>query len=125
LVVHLTPTEYATLREKFKTTTYRIFSDYIRGLLSGEPIIKKYRNQSLDEFELTAIQIKRELENIRRDFGNALQHLKSLSSWPPAKEALEYLIAAETDLRKKQAAIQSTLINIYEKCSQERNPSQK
>src|SRR5579864_1365997 len=77
LVVHLTPTEYADLQEQFKSTTYRIFSDYIRGLLRQEPFIKKFRNKSLDEFELTAIGIKRGLETLRDRFSEAIHLIKN------------------------------------------------
>ena len=124
LVVHLTPTEYEDLREKFTFTTYRIFSDYIRALLQRKPVIKKYRNQSLDQFELTAIGIKQQLEALRRSFSEAVQRLRSLPPGTISKETLEFLLAAEFELRDNITAIKATLVNIYELCSQKQNPLQ-
>ncbi|WP_188932187.1 hypothetical protein [Puia dinghuensis] len=125
LVVHLTPSEYADLREKFTSTTYRVFSDYIRGLLHREPIIKKYRNQSLDQFELTAIGIKQQLEALRHSFSARVQQLRSLHPGTISQETLEFLLAAEFELRDNITAIKATLVNIYELCSQKQNPSAK
>jgi len=56
--------EYNRLTEAWKRTTCRSLSQYIRDVLSREPVYIKHRNQSADEFLEVAIGIKNDLEGI-------------------------------------------------------------
>jgi hypothetical protein len=67
LRVHMTASEYAALQIKWRETTHRTFSDYIRNVLDGEPVVKRYRNQSLDDLLEVLVGIKNRLEDIRPD----------------------------------------------------------
>ena len=50
LHLRLKPEEYDKLHKAFKKTTCRKISEYSRKILLGKPLIKNYRNQSLDDF---------------------------------------------------------------------------
>jgi len=58
------PKEYNCLIERWKSTTCRSLSQYIRDTLNREPVYIKYRNQSADDFLEVAIGIKNDLEVI-------------------------------------------------------------
>jgi hypothetical protein len=57
-------TDYNRLMERWKSTTCRTLSQYIRDTLNQEPVYIKYRNQSADDFLEIAIGIKNDLEAI-------------------------------------------------------------
>jgi len=58
LRVHMTPSEYTELREKFKSTTFRTFSQFIRSILRREPVIKRVRVESLDQIHESLVDLK-------------------------------------------------------------------
>lgn len=78
LAVSITAEEKAALQEDFRNTNQRVFSDYIRALLKREPVVRKYRNQSLEDLHLTVIGIKAELEEVCRNFARGVERLKGL-----------------------------------------------
>jgi|SRR5579859_3821165 len=125
LAVYVTATELAALKEEFKSTTHRVFAEFIRARLREEPLVRKTRNQSLDNLHHGLIGIKAELETARRSFTEAVNRFKSLSPDLVDQQCLEFLLAEEIDLRETIKAVQSTLIQLYERCSQEQSPLQK
>ncbi len=58
VTVRFTEDEYKGLFDKFKQTTCRKISDYIRKILLGKIVIVKQRDQSLDEFMNTLILLR-------------------------------------------------------------------
>lgn len=89
LRVNMTASDYAALRERFQSTTHRCFSEFIRCHLRGEPVIKKYRNESLDAILEALVDIK----NAVRATGGSL---------------------SDADIE----CIKFLLNNIYERCGQ-------
>lgn len=116
LGVLITISEYNSLQEKFKSTTFKVFSDYIRALLRQEPVVKKYRNQSFDDILQALVKLKNEVEGVGRNFSDAIDTLKSLAPGVPQKEALEYLLAEAFSVKMNVDHIKATLIKIYEEC---------
>ena len=95
--VYLTRSELATLNELFKTSTHRVFAIFLRALILRKPLIKKVRDQSLDDILITLIGIKNELEIACRSFTAA-------------------------ELTRQAAEIKNLLIQLYEKCSSISHP---
>jgi hypothetical protein len=114
IIVRLTPEEYAGLQEKFRTTTHRVFSGYIRDLIHQRPVTIRYRNQSLDEFIPVALALKNELQTISRNFNQAVKKLNSFQQAGDLKDSFEYFAAEEFALQQKTEEIKNCLIKIYE-----------
>src|SRR4030081_3111790 len=62
LRVLMAPSEYEELKKKWRGTSHRVFSDYIRDMLPGKPMVKWYRSRSLDEILEVLVGIKNRLE---------------------------------------------------------------
>jgi hypothetical protein len=116
--VNVTPSELARLKMLFKETTFHVFSDFIRSLLKRDPIIKKVRNQSLDDILIKLAGIKNDLELVRCNFTAGLDRFYSLPPGPLQKEALELLLAAAFDVQQGIESARIAIFKIYEQCSQ-------
>jgi hypothetical protein len=112
--IRLTPEEYAGLQEKFKTTTHRVFSDYVRDLIHHRPVTTRYRSQSLDDFIPVALALKNELQTIGRNFNQAVKKLNQLPQAGDQKESIEYFAAEEFAVHQKIEEIKNSLTKIYE-----------
>ena len=119
LTVRVSLKEYAILQEKFKATTHRVFSDYIRAMLHQAPITVWRRSKSLDEFLPVAIAMKNELQDIGRTFSQAVKRLNTLTPAGDQKEAVESLSQQVLHLLQNIEEIKNTLIKMHEKWSQE------
>jgi hypothetical protein len=62
--IQFPPAEYEKLFERFGRSTCRSFSGYVRHVLMGKGIVIRTRNDSLEQFLETAIDIKNELHAI-------------------------------------------------------------
>ena len=118
LTTRVTPEEYAGLQEKFRMTTHRVFSDYIRDLIHQRPVTTRYRNQTLDEFIPIALALKNELQAIGRNFNQAVRRLNNFPPGADLKDSLEYFAAEEFAVQQKTEEIKNCLIKIYELWSQ-------
>jgi len=77
--LHLTASEYATIEKKWKASTCRKLSEYIRRSLFEKPIVTTYRNRSLDDFMAEMIRLCGELNAVGNNFNQAVKNLHSLS----------------------------------------------
>lgn len=94
--LRFTPDEYAKIEKKWKASTCRKLSEYIRSNLFNKPIVTLYRNQSLDDFMLEIIRLKKELNSIGTNFNQTVKKLHSLNQIP---EFRSWLIAYEIEKR--------------------------
>lgn len=83
--LRFTPAEYAKIERKWKATTCRKLSEYIRKYLFDKPITTNYRNQSLDEFMFEIIRLRTELKALGNNFNQALKKLHTLQQIPEFK----------------------------------------
>lgn len=111
-----TPEEFARIKLEFGKTNYRFFSEYFRVLLMRKPATVKYRNASLDEFLPVALQIKHELEEVRKTFTSTINTLQTYTSRDDAGQTIEFLLSEEVILKHTIERIRSILVDIYEKC---------
>ena len=92
--LRLTPTEYAKIERKWKASTCRKLSDYVRHNLFEKPVTSYYRNQSLDEFMAEMVLLRNELNHIGNNFNQAVKRLHTLNQ---IAEFRSWLIAYEVE----------------------------
>jgi len=92
--LRLTPTEYAKVERKWKASTCRKLSDYVRYNLFEKPVTNYYRNQSLDEFMAEMVLLRNELNHIGNNFNQAVKRLHTLNQ---IAEFRSWLIAYEVE----------------------------
>ena len=92
--LRLTPEEYAKIEQKWKASTCRKLSDYVRHNLFEKPVTSYYRNQSLDEFMAEMVLLRNELNHIGNNFNQAVKRLHTLSQ---ITEFRSWLIAYEVE----------------------------
>ena len=92
--LRLTPAEYAKLERKWKASTCRKLSDYVRHNLFEKPVTSYYRNQSLDDFMAEMVLLRNELNHIGNNFNQAVKRLHTLNQ---IDEFRSWLIAYEVE----------------------------
>ena len=92
--LRFTPEEYAKMERRWKVSTSRKLSDYIRKHLFDKPITTNYRNQSLDEFMSEIIRLRAELSALGNNFNQAVKKLHTLDQIPEFKV---WIISSELD----------------------------
>jgi hypothetical protein len=113
--LRFTPEEYKKMESKWKISTCQKLSDYIRKHLFDKPITTNYRNQSVDEFMLEIIRLRRELNALGNNFNQAVKRLHTLQQIPEFKA---WIISSELDkkiLFNKVEEIQKYIQKISEK----------
>ncbi len=76
--LRLTPKEYEKIEKKWKASTCRKLSDYVRRIIFGKPIVATYRNQTLDDYMAESIKLRNELNGIGNNFNQAVKKLHTL-----------------------------------------------
>ncbi|MCT1523865.1 plasmid mobilization protein [Sphingobacterium hotanense] len=90
--LRLTPKEYAKIEKKWRASTCRKLSEYVRRSLFEKPIVTTYRNRSLDDFMTEMIRLRSELNAVGNNFNQAvkklhtLQQIAEFKSWLMAYE---------------------------------------
>ena len=86
--LRLTAKEYEKIERKWKASTCRKLSDYVRRSLFNKPIVTTYRNRSLDDFMSEMIALRRELNAIGNNFNQTVKRLHTLQQIPEFKSWL-------------------------------------
>jgi hypothetical protein len=94
--LRLTPEEYAKIERKWKASTCRKLSDYVRKHLFDKSIVTTYRNQSLDDFMEETIVLHNELNAIGTNINQAVKKLHILQQIP---EFRNWIISFDLDKR--------------------------
>lgn len=92
--LRFTPEEYAKIEKKWKASTCRKLSDYIRKHLFEKSINTTYRNQSLDDMIYEMMQLFKQLNGIGNNYNQAVKKLHTLNQIPEFKV---WIISAELD----------------------------
>jgi hypothetical protein len=92
--LRLTPEEYAKIERKWKATTCRKLSEYVRKHLFDKSIVTTYRNQSLDDFMEETIVLHNELNAIGTNINQAVKKLHTLQQIP---EFRNWIISFDLD----------------------------
>lgn len=92
--LRLTPEEYAKMERRWKSSTCRKLSDYVRKHLFDKSIVTTYRNQSLDDFMEETIVLRNELNAIGNNINQAVKKLHTLQQIP---EFRNWIISYDLD----------------------------
>lgn len=92
--LRLTPDEYAKIEKKWKASTCRKLSDYVRRSLFEKPVVTTYRNSSQDDLMAELTRLRSELNAVGNNFNQAVKKLHTLSQ---ISEFRNWLIAYEVD----------------------------
>lgn len=96
IALRLTPEEYAKIEQKWKTSTCRKLSDYLRKHLLDKSITTTYRNQSLDNFIEETVMLRKELNAIGNNLNQAVKKLHTLQQ---ISEFKVWIVSFEIDKR--------------------------
>ena len=92
--LRLTPVEYANIERKWKASTCRKLSDYVRRNLFDKPVITTYRNCSQDDTLTELTKLRNELNAVGNNFNQAVKRLHTLNQ---IAEFRSWLIAWEVE----------------------------
>ncbi len=76
--LRLTPDEYAKIEKKWKASTCRKLSDYVRRSIFDKPIVTTYRNTSQDDLMAELTRLRNELNAVGNNFNQAVKKLHTL-----------------------------------------------
>lgn len=86
LHLRLTAREFDLIHNRFKKTTCPKLSAFARKNLLQEPVVLKYRNESLDDLIAHLIVLKNQLNPIGNNFNQAVKKLHTLNQIPEFKQ---------------------------------------
>jgi hypothetical protein len=81
---------------RFKATTSRKLSDYLRHVLLNGSVTIRTRNQSLDDFMAEMIQLRTQFQAVGNNLNQAVHKLHTFRE---AKEVLPWIIAYELQVK--------------------------
>ena len=113
--VRFTTKEYEQIEKKWKESTCRKLSEYVRKIIFNKPIVATYRNKSLDDLMTELIQVKKELNGIGNNFNQAVKKLHTLHQIPEFKDWIEMYEAEKNLLLNKVEEIKNVIGKIGEK----------
>jgi len=86
VTLRLTPGEFEQINSRFKATTCRKLSDYMRKVLLTGKVTLLTRNQSLDDFMTEMISLRNELSALGSNYNQAVHKLHILDKIPELRE---------------------------------------
>ena len=101
--LRLTTDEYAKIEKKWKASTCRKLSDYVRRSLFEKPIVTTYRSSSQDDLMAELTRLRSELNAVGNNFNQAVKKLHTLSqiaefrSWLIAYEVEKKILSNKVD----------------------------
>jgi len=107
--IRLTEEEYNLLLGRFKETTSRKISDYIRKVLFNRPLTVNHRDQSLDELMEELIWLRTELNALGNNFNQVVRKINSVKELGKLETWLHVAEANQQVLLDKVSEIQSRI----------------
>jgi len=77
--LRLTPGEYAKIEKRWKASTCRKLSEYVRRHLFEKPVVTTCRNSSQDDLMAELSRLRDELNAIGNNFNQAVKRLHTLA----------------------------------------------
>lgn len=87
--LRFTAEEYVKIEKRWKASTCRKLSDYLRKYLFNKPVTVNYRNASLDDCMHEIIRLRSELNSLGNNFNQAVKKLHTLRQIPEFKNWIE------------------------------------
>jgi len=105
--VRFTTKEFEQIENKWKASTSRKLSEYLRKIIFSKPIVATYRNKSLDDLMTEMIRLKKELNGIGNNFNQAVKKLHTLHQINEFKDWIEAYEADKNLLLNKVEEIKN------------------
>jgi ribosomal protein L29 len=112
--MRFTTKEYEQIEKKWKDSTCRKLSEYLRKIIFNKPIVATYRNKSLDDLMTELIVLKKELNGVGNNFNQAVKKLHTLHQIPEFRQWLEVYEAEKNLLLNKVEEIKNVTGKIGE-----------
>jgi hypothetical protein len=107
--LRLTSDEYGRIEKKWKASTCRKLSEYVRRSLFEKPIVTTYRNSSQDDLMAELTKLRNELNAVGNNFNQAVKKLHTLQQ---IAEFKQWLIAYEVEKKILQNKLDEVRNNI-------------
>lgn len=114
VTIRFKPEEYNQVQKKFRVSTCRKLSEYIRKTSLGKPLVFTYRNQSTDEFLAEMVNLKNELNAIGNNFNQSVKRLHTLDQVDEMKAWVLLNEVSKQSLFRKIEEIKSRIIQLHE-----------
>ncbi|MDO6431545.1 plasmid mobilization relaxosome protein MobC [Flavitalea sp. BT771] len=114
LNIRMTETEYEQVEKLRQQSTCKSISDYARKTVLGKPVIMRYRNQSLDDFMASMLQLQNELNAIGNNFNQSVRRLHTLRQLPDLQQWILINEQDKTQLFHKIENITHTIHKAYQ-----------
>lgn len=113
--LRFTVKEYSIIEKKWKASTCRKLSDYIRKHLFNKTVTTNYRNASLDDFMHETIRLRTELNALGNNFNQSVKKLHTLNHIPEFKAWILSAAIEQKELLNKVEEIKKNIQKISEK----------
>ena len=107
--LRLTTDEYAKIERKWKASTCRKLSEYVRRSIFERPVVTTYRNSSIDDLMTELVRLKTELNGIGNNFNQVVKKLHTLNQ---IAEFKSWLIVYDVEKRVLQNKVNEIRMNI-------------
>jgi hypothetical protein len=115
LFLRLTPREFDLISTRWRHTTSRDRSEYLRKILFDKPITVLHRNQSLDDLMAALILLRAELNFIGHNYSQVAKSLHQLHEMEPIASWLRQHEGAWETVNQKITEIKATISHIDDK----------
>ena len=112
--LRLTTAEYARIEKKWKATTCRKLSDYVRRSLFEKPVVTTYRNRTQDDLMSELARLRTELNAVGNNLNQAVKKLHTLNQIPEFRSWLTAFEVEKSLLENKVDEIQKQVKKIVE-----------
>ncbi len=89
LHLRLTEEEYKVLKQAFNKTTEKQLSVYARKVFLGTPVIKGYRNLTLDQLMVEFIKLNKTINGVANNYNQSIHKLHTFDHFPQVRQWLE------------------------------------
>ena len=119
VTLRLRTDEYEKIEAKFKATTCRKLSDYMRNILLEKKLTVLTRNKSMDDFMAALILLRNELNAIGNNLNQVVKKLHLIQEIPEYKTWFLINETVQVSLLKKVEEIKLRINQFSDKWSQE------
>ncbi|MDE3183186.1 MAG: plasmid mobilization relaxosome protein MobC [Bacteroidota bacterium] len=112
--LRLTPDEFAKIGKKWKASTCRKLSDYVRRCLFDKPIVTTYRNSSQDDLMAELTRLRSELNAVGNNFNQAVKKLHTLHEISEFKSWLMVYEIEKKIVQNKLDDVRNTIKKLLE-----------
>jgi MobC-like protein len=107
--IRLKPDEFEKIYLRFKSTTCRKLSEYVRQVLLEGSVTIYTRDQSMDDFMAEMIQLRIQLQGVGNNFNQAVHKLHTMHIFP---EILTWLLLNDGQIKDLFRRIEEIKLHI-------------